>query len=344
MLTRLAPPLPHLQTPLQVGSLQIHSRVLQSPLSGVTDHLFRAFVRRYAPQSLLYTEMVHAGELHHGRGFHKITALSHDRPPIGVQLFDGRPDFMASAAQAAQAAGAQTIDINMGCPVNKITRKGGGSSLLRDPKLAGAIVAAVVEAVTIPVTVKTRLGWCSDDINILSFAQHLEATGAQMLTLHARTRSQGYHGPAQWDWIRQVKAHLTIPVIANGDIVSPEAALACLEQTGADGVMCSRGSLGYPSLVGTIDHFLKTGDRPPDPTPHQRLTWAREHLLALVQERGQRGLYQARKHLAWYATGFTGAATLRQHLTRLNSLEEGLTLLAQATQGNPDPIPSLTHR
>jgi nifR3 family TIM-barrel protein len=320
---------PVLQTPLVIGNLSIQSRVLQSPLSGVTDRIFRNFVRRYAPDSLLYTEMIHAGELHYGRGLHKVSELEGEPGPIGVQLFDSRPDFMAAAARRAVAEGAQLIDINMGCPVNKITRKGGGSALLRQPDQAVAIVAAVAQAVTVPVTVKTRIGWSPDEITILDFARRLEDAGAQLLTIHGRTRQQGYQGAANWDWIGAVKRHVSIPVIANGDIVSIDSALACLRHTGADGVMCSRGTLGYPFLVGEIDTFLKTGERPPPIPISERLRCAQEHLIALVTRRGMPGLYQARKHLAWYCRGFSGASELRQRLTLIETVEEGLAYLEQ---------------
>jgi nifR3 family TIM-barrel protein len=222
------------------------------------------------------------------------------------------------------------VDINMGCPVNKITKKGGGSSLLRQPEVAAAIVKTVAAAVDVPVTVKTRLGWDDHDINIVEFAQRLQDAGAQMLTLHARTRAQGYNGSAQWDWIGRVKQALSIPVIANGDIFSVDAAIACLKQTGADGVMCSRGSLGYPFLVGEIEHYFRTGEKRPRPTVTDRLTCAQEHLQALWDYKGQRGLFQARKHLAWYCKDFPGAALLREQLSRVESVAAGHDLLAEA--------------
>lgn len=153
----------------------------------------------------------------------------------------------------------------MGCPVNKITKNGGGSALLRQPELAEQIVRQVVKAVPVPVTVKTRIGWNDQEINILEFAKRMEEAGAQMITIHARTRAQGYTGRARWEWIRRAKEVLSIPVIANGDIFSVEAAVQCLQETGADGVMCSRGTLGYPFLAGEIDHFLKTGEQLPPP-------------------------------------------------------------------------------
>lgn len=317
-------------TPLKIGSVEVNSRVLQSPLSGVTDMVFRRLVRRYAPDSMVYTEMVKAKEIHHLRELPQVMNIAPDESPISMQLFDSRPDFMGEAAQKAVAEGAETIDINMGCPVNKITKKGGGSSLLREPEVAEAIVAAVAQAVEVPVSVKTRIGWDETDINILEFAKRLENAGAQMLTLHGRTRSQGYKGNAQWHWIKQVKDILSIPVIANGDIFSVDDAVQCLEETNADGVMCSRGTLGYPFLVGEIDHFLKTGEKRPQPTPVELLTCAKEHLQGLWEYRGDRGIYQSRKHLAWYAKGFPGAAQLRDNLSQIKGLEEGLTLLDEA--------------
>lgn len=319
-----------LATPLKIGSVEVKSRVLQSPLSGVTDLIFRRLVRRYAPTSMMYTEMVSATEIHHLQQLPKIMEIDSQEHPISIQLFDCRPDFMAEAATKAVAEGAKTIDINMGCPVNKITKKGGGSSLLRQPEIAEAIVKTVVSAVNVPVTVKTRIGWSDEDITILDFAKRMEDAGAAMLTLHARTRAQGYNGTARWEWIRRVKEILSIPVIANGDIFSVEAAVRCLEETGADGVMCSRGTLGYPFLVGEIDYFLKTGTELPAPTPLQRLECAKEHLKGLWDYKGQRGIYQARKHLSWYCKGFPGASELRDEVSRINNLEEGYKLIDKA--------------
>lgn len=321
---------PKLATPLKIGSVVVNSRVLQSPLSGVTDLVFRRLVRQYAPLSMMYTEMVSAKEIHHLTELPIVMAIAPDEDPISIQLFDSRPDFMAQAARLAVAQGANTIDINMGCPVNKITKKGGGSSLLRQPEVAEAIVKTVVDAVDVPVTVKTRLGWHDDEINIIDFTRRMEDRGAQMLTLHARTRAQGYNGTAKWEWIAKVKQALSIPVIANGDIFSVEAAIKCLEITDADGVMCSRGTLGYPFLVGEIDHFLKTGEILPPPSVATKLQCAKEHLLGLWEYKGQRGIYQSRKHLAWYCKGFPGAAELRDRVSQIKSLEQGFEILDRA--------------
>ncbi|TFI55512.1 tRNA dihydrouridine synthase DusB [Mastigocladus laminosus UU774] len=316
-----------LTTSLLIGNLTVNSRVLQSPLSGVTDLVFRRLVRRYAPDSMMYTEMVSATELHHVKKLPKIMEVDANERPISIQLFDCRPDFLAEAAQKAVAEGADTIDINMGCPVNKITKKGGGSSLLRQPQVAEAIVREVVNAVDVPVTIKTRIGWNDEEITILDFAKRMQDAGAQMITVHARTRAQGYNGNARWEWIGRVKQVLSIPVIANGDIFSVESAVQCLQETAADGVMCSRGTLGYPFLVGEIDYFLKTGEKLPPPTPIQRLECAREHLQALWEYKGDRGILQARKHMTWYAKGFVGAAELRAELSLIETVQQGVNLI-----------------
>ncbi|MDZ7949728.1 tRNA dihydrouridine synthase DusB [Nostoc sp. DedQUE09] len=321
-----------LSQPLKIGSFEVKSRVLQSPLSGVTDMVFRRLVRRYAPDSMMYTEMVNATGLHYVKQLPKIMEVDPNERPISIQLFDCRPDFLAEAAIKAVTEGADTVDINMGCPVNKITKNGGGSSLLRQPEVAEAIVREVVKAVDVPVTVKTRIGWNDNEITILDFAKRMEDAGAKMITVHGRTRAQGYNGNARWEWIARVKEVLSIPVIGNGDIFSVEAAVRCLEQTGADGVMCSRGTLGYPFLVGEIDHFLKTGEILPSPTPIGRLECARDHLQALWEYKGDRGVRQARKHMTWYAKGFVGAAELRGQLSLVERVDQGLTMIDQAIE------------
>ncbi|NJK36110.1 MAG: tRNA dihydrouridine synthase DusB [Oscillatoriales cyanobacterium SM2_2_1] len=334
-------------TPFKIGTVELQSRVLQSPLSGVTDLVFRRLVRRYAPHSMMYTEMVNATGLHYVKELPKIMEVERAETPISIQLFDCRPEFLAEAAQRAVVEGADTVDINMGCPVNKITKNGGGSSLLREPQVAAAIVRAVVAAVPVPVTVKTRIGWCDREITILDFARRMEDAGAQMITVHGRTRAQGYNGPAKWEWIRRVKELLTIPVIANGDIFSPQAARDCLEQTGADGVMCSRGTMGYPFLVGEVDHYLRTGALLPPPSAIARLQVAREHLLGMYEYKGDRGIRQARKHMTWYAKGFADAATLRDRLCRIENLTEGLDLIDRTIERleplDLEPMPVLEH-
>ena len=319
-----------LQLPGRGVSRQLRSRVLQSPLAGVSDRVFRRLVRRWCPDALLFTEMVNATSLEMGHGRRKVEELAIEEGPIGVQLFDHRPQAMAEAAKRAQDAGAFLININMGCPVKKIAKKGGGSGLIREPDLAARIVEAVSQAVQVPVTVKTRLGWCGSDADPVTWCQQLQNAGAQLLTLHGRTREQGFKGHADWQAIAQVKAALTIPVIANGDINSPDDARRCLEQTGADGVMVGRGSMGAPWLVGQIDASFKGQPIPPTPGPLERLLLAREQLLALVEARGDHGLLIARKHMGWTCTGFPGAPQLRQQLMRAPTPEAAVELLNAA--------------
>ncbi|MFN9693143.1 MAG: tRNA dihydrouridine synthase [Synechococcaceae cyanobacterium] len=335
----------------------LRCRVLQSPLAGVSDRVFRGLVRRWAPEALLFTEMVNATGLELGHGRSRLEDLAGECGPVAVQLFDHHPEAMAEAARRAEAAGAFLIDINMGCPVPKIARKGGGSGLMRDPDLAARIVEAVAAAVAIPVSVKTRLGWCGSgdrgfctirDAESLSVAEagpladpalvasavawcrRLEQAGAQLLTLHGRSRAQGFKGQADWLAIAAVKRARAIPLIANGDVTSPEAALRCLAISGADGVMVGRGSMGNPWLVGQIDAALRGLPPPPSPDAAGRLVLAREQLLALLAARGDHGLLIARKHLGWTCVGFPGAPRLRHALMRAQTPAATLALLDQA--------------
>jgi tRNA-dihydrouridine synthase B len=331
MIPAQSPTLPALELSGQGTSRTLRCRVLQSPLAGVSDRIFRGLVRRWAPDALLFTEMVNATSLELGFGLQKVEELSSEAGPIGVQLFDHRPAAMAEAAKRAEAAGAFLIDINMGCPVKKIAQKGGGSGLIRDPELAARIVDTVAAAVAIPVTVKTRLGWCgAPDASAVRWCRQLEAAGAQLLTLHGRSREQGFKGQADWGAIAAVKAALAIPVIANGDITSPEDAVRCLTQTGADGVMVGRGTMGAPWLVGQLDAALSGRPVPATPGPAEKLALAAEHLRALVAAKGDHGLLIARKHMGWTCNGFPGAPQLRHALMRAPTPAEALELLNTA--------------
>ena len=318
---------PTIRIPGRGRPRELTCRVIQSPLAGVSDRIFRRLVRRWAPQALLFTEMVNATSLEMGHGLSKVEELADESGPIGVQLFDHRPAAMADAARRAEAAGAFLIDINMGCPVRKIARKGGGSGLIQDPDLARRIVGAVVDAVEIPVTVKTRLGWCGSDAEPVQWCRQLEEAGAQLLTLHGRTREQRFKGDADWAAIAAVKQALRIPLIANGDINSPDDALRCLQQTGAAGVMVGRGTMGAPWLVGQIDAALSGRTVPSTPGPAERLNLAKEQLLALVEARGDHGLLIARKHMSWTCIGFPGAPQLRHALMRAPTPADAVDLL-----------------
>ncbi len=318
--------IPPIILPGRGSARSLNSRVLQSPLAGVSDQIFRGLIRRWAPEALLFTEMINATSLELGHGRSKVEELRKEKGPIGVQLFDYRPKSLAEAAKKAEDAGAFLIDINMGCPVRKVSKKGGGSGLLKKPELAEEVVQEVVNAVKIPVSVKMRLGWCEKSANPISFSRRLQMAGAQLLTVHGRTRKQGFSGSADWNAIRRIKEAIQIPVIANGDITNPQEALKCLMITQADGVMIGRGSLGSPWLVGEIDAALR-GQKIVPPTPLKKVSLAKEHLIALLDSRGTHGLLVARKHMNWTCNGFPGANELRQKLMSAQTPSEALSLL-----------------
>jgi len=303
--------------------------IIQSPLSGVSDQIFRNFVRRWSPKALLFTEMVNAKSLELGYGEEKVIELSEESGPTGVQLFDHRPDPMIDAAIKAESSGAFLIDINMGCPVKKIARKGGGSALLKEPELAKTIVKKVSQSISIPVTVKIRLGWCENTSDPVSFALGLQEAGAQLITVHGRTRSQGFSGTANWEAISKIKKSLDIPVIANGDIKNSRDAIECIEITNADGVMIGRASMGAPWLVGQIDQEIKNQKAFKTPDAKMKVTLCIEHLKLLVLKKGNHGLLIARKHMNWTCRGFQGASELRHKLVRASTPAAAIELLEE---------------
>ena len=303
-------------------SREIKSNVIQSPLAGVTDKIFRKFIRRWAPDSLLFTEMINATSLKLGYGLEKINQISNEEGPVGIQLFDNRPNSIADAAKEAESLGAYIIDINMGCPVKKIAKKGGGSALLKDPSLAVELVKQISRAVRIPVSVKTRIGWSYKDKNIIDFLLRLQDAGANMFTIHGRTREQGFNGKADWQFIRKLKEELEIPLIANGDIYNVKDAIECLKITKADGIMIGRGILGSPWIIGEIDSALKGLENFNKPTVEEKLHLIIEHIDELIFEKGQHGLLLARKHIAWTCKEFEGAQSLRKNLVKAKSPQE----------------------
>ena len=300
----------------------IKSKAILSPLAGVTDKVFRKLVRKWAPNSLLFTEMINATSLEMGFGTKKLRQIESEKGPVGVQIFDNRPFAVSEAAKKAEDNGAYLIDINMGCPVKKIAKKGGGSALIKDRKLAIELVKRVVEAVQIPVTVKTRLGWDNKEENIEDFLLSLQDTGATMITLHGRTRKQGFSGIADWEMIGRLKNLLDIPIIANGDIKNPQDAINCLKKTSADGIMIGRGILGSPWKLGEIDYTLRKLNGFKAPNLEQRLLLIIEHLEELIKEKGDQGLLIARKHISWTCKNFPGAINLRNKLVRSSDANE----------------------
>ncbi len=305
----------------------IPSKVILSPLAGVTDNIFRGFVRRWAPNSLLFTEMINATSLKHGYGSEKVSQIEYEKGPIGVQIFDNRPYAVAEAAKESEEAGAFLIDINMGCPVKKISKKGGGSALIKNPKLAVEILKKIKKAIQIPVTVKTRIGWSKYDKNIENFLLALQDAGADMVTVHGRTREQGFTGRANWEIIAALKEKLDIPVIANGDITCGIDAIKCLNETKADGVMVGRGILGSPWIIGEIDNKIRGTENFKFPSPKEKLQLLIEHIELLVSVKGEHGLLVARKHINWTCKDFENSSKLKNKLLKVNTPLEAKNLI-----------------
>lgn len=314
---------------VSIGSLNLKSRVYVPPMAGVTDIVFREIVRGADPHCLMATEMVSSRSLM-ARPESRLLDISPGEHPIGIQIFGHEPDVMALAARIAESRGADFIDINMGCPVPKITKGKDGCALMREPELAAEIVRTVSAAVSIPLTVKFRLGWDDDSRNAVEFGEMLEDAGARAVTVHGRTRQQLYSGKADWSFIARVKAALSIPVFGNGDVFHPEDALRLLEVTGCDGVAVARGTLGNPWLVRRITAVLN-GEKLPDPPDDvERLTVAYRHTLALIAYKGPRvGANEARRHLTHYTKGIPNSAPYRARLTQIKTAAEAAAILAE---------------
>ena len=298
---------------LKIGSLETTGNVFLAPMSGVTDRPFRRLVRRFGCD-LVYSEMIASRELLRQQGGSKrMSGSVDDEAPLAVQLAGCDPEIMAEAARMTEDRGAALIDINMGCPVKKVT--GGmmaGSALMRDEDHAVRIVEAVVKAVTVPVTLKMRMGWDHDSLNAPALAKKAEDAGVQLITVHGRTRQMLYTGTADWAFIRRVKDAVKVPVIGNGDVTVPEHAETLLEMSGADGVMIGRGSFGKPWFPSQVRAFLATGKKIADPSAADRAAILLEHYDGLLTYYGlDKGLRIARKHLAWAAVGMPGANAFR---------------------------------
>jgi tRNA-dihydrouridine synthase B len=308
---------------MKLGHYEMEVPVFLAPLAGVTDKAFRETVRAVGGE-YVWTEMISDKALtYHNAKTLSMLDLSGEPDPRIVQLFGSDPETMASAALLAIECGANVIDINMGCPTQKIVKNGEGAALLRDLPLAQTIAAAVVRAVNVPVTVKIRLGWNDDEIVAIELAKGLEFVGVQMLTVHARTREQFYSGRADWEWIRRVKKEVSIPVIGNGDVFKPEDASRLIEQTGCDGVMIGRGALGNPWLIPHTQYFLKYGRLLPEPLIKERMQVALQHFERVLSYKGERiGMNEMRKHAVWYIKGVRKAAQLRDEIMQTRSPEE----------------------
>ncbi len=311
-----------------IGDLRLEGNLTLAPMAGVTDFAFRGVCRRLGA-ALTTTEMVSARALvYHDEKTKALLYIPEDGHPCAAQIFGHEPEIMAEAAgMALEISGAELLDINMGCPVGKVVKSGDGSALMRDPALAGRIVEAVKAAVKVPVTVKFRKGWDNGSVNAVDFARVLEQAGADALTVHGRTRAQMYAGRADWDVIREVRRAVAIPVIANGDVFTPEDAAHILEYTGCEAAMIGRGSFGNPWLFERGQALIDGREPPPLPPLGERFELAVTQIETLAARIGERAAcLEARHQLPWYLHGVPYAGVYKQQLVHVGTLEEIRTI------------------
>lgn len=312
---------------MKIGNLQLANPVIAAPMAGVSDQAFRTLARE-AGCGLVYTEMISdQALLYKNQKTMSLLGTGDEPGPLAVQIFGSNPEYMAQAAILVEERGANMIDINMGCPTPKIVRNGEGAALLKNLTLAAKITEKVVQAVSVPVTIKIRIGWDEKSINAVEMAKCLASSGAAAIAVHGRTREQFYSGTANWDIIRQVQEAVNIPVIANGDIYSGMDAKAAFKQTGCQGVMIGRASLGNPWIFTEVIHFLSVGEILPPPNKEEKIRLAMKHLDLLLKYKGEVGIWEMRKHASWYTKGVRGAAQLRDKLNRATSRTEMESLL-----------------
>lgn len=308
---------------MHIGSIEIENPLFLGPMAGVTDWAFRTVCAEQGA-NVTVTEMVSSRALVYRDK--KSAALLKKNPGsvCGAQIFGNDPAIMAEAAQLAlEISGCDFLDINMGCPMPKIANSGDGCGLMRTPELAGEIVRAVTDAVSVPVTVKCRLGWDKGSINVLDFTRRMEENGAALVTVHGRTRSMLYTGVADWDMIRKVKEQLSIPVIANGDIVDAASALKCRNWTGADGLMIGRAAFGDPWIFAQVQAALSGNPVPERPPLRERVETALKQFRLAYEDKGEHiACLEARKHFAWYLRGVAHSNYYKAQISNISKMED----------------------
>ena len=308
---------------MRIGNLEVNNPVALGPMAGVTDLAFRTVCAELGA-NITVTEMVSSRALVYKDKKSAALLKKNEGSLCGAQIFGNDPDVMAEGARLAlEISGCDFLDINMGCPMPKIANSGDGCGLMRTPELAGEILAAVVKAVDVPVTVKCRLGWDKGSINVLDFTKRMEDNGAAMVTVHGRTRSMLYSGVADWDMIAKVKQQLSIPVIANGDIVNGETAVKCLKRTGADGIMIGRATFGDPWIFAEVQAALNGNMDYQRPVLKDRIALAVRQFELSEQDHGEHiACLEARKHFAWYLRGVAHSSFYKNQISSLNTMED----------------------